>query len=387
MPPVADGSAVPRALTTRFLDFWLLGGASILIWGVMFALEPFREAWAINEHYRHLVVTTLSLALLVNYPHFAVSYKLAYTRGRAFVLGYWWQLIAVPSGLLALFAVAYVYYDVRVEQVDGLVWAMQVVEGWGANIQVISGPRVGDLLLTLGFNLMILTIGWHYTKQVYGCMMVYARFDGYPMVPRQRTLLRLALLSVWVMVFVDYNLAGDFRVWRGFNYSTLDLPDVAGPLSQLLVLAGLAAVVYYVFLANYRAVGQRPSLTLLAPFVAIYLWWHPWTRQDEYFLLLVPLFHGLQYLAFAYRMERTRLRGTPNPEVRGTALILGLILAGWLAFEFVPDAIDTHLDTFGTWQVFFFFTAAMLFINIHHYFIDNVLWRFRDPQVRAYLFD
>jgi hypothetical protein len=27
----------------------------------------------------------------------------------------------------------------------------------------------------------------------------------------------------------------------------------------------------------------------------------------------------------------------------------------------------------------------MLFINIHHYFIDNVLWRFRDPEVREYL--
>jgi len=29
----------------------------------------------------------------------------------------------------------------------------------------------------------------------------------------------------------------------------------------------------------------------------------------------------------------------------------------------------------------------MLFINIHHYFIDNVVWRFKDPQVRAYLLD
>ena len=27
----------------------------------------------------------------------------------------------------------------------------------------------------------------------------------------------------------------------------------------------------------------------------------------------------------------------------------------------------------------------MLFINIHHYFIDNVIWRFTDPEVRAHL--
>ena len=30
-------------------------------------------------------------------------------------------------------------------------------------------------------------------------------------------------------------------------------------------------------------------------------------------------------------------------------------------------------------------TAAMLFINVHHYFIDNVLWRFKDPEIRAHL--
>jgi len=354
---------------------------------VMYTLQPFRQSWAIDEHFDHLAVTTLSLSLLVNYPHFLESYKLAYTRGRGFVLGHWWQLIAVPVALVALFAAAWVWYDVPVERIGVLARAMEGMQGWGANVQLISGPRVGDLLFTAAFNLMILTLGWHYTKQVYGCMMVYAHYDGYPIAPHQRTLLRWALLSVWVMVFVDYNLAGDFRAFRGFSYSTLDLPDIAGPVTQLIVLAGLAAVVYFVFYQNYRVADRRPSLTLLAPFVAIYLWWMPETRQQEYFLLMVPLFHGLQYLAFAYRMESTRLRSAPNREARATVLILGLVLAGWLAFEFVPDLLDTEFDTFGAWRTFFFFTAAFLFINIHHYFIDNALWRFRDPQVRAYLLD
>jgi hypothetical protein len=60
-------------------------------------------------------------------------------------------------------------------------------------------------------------------------------------------------------------------------------------------------------------------------------------------------------------------------------------VGGWLVFEMVPDSLDAWLGTFDAWRIFFFFTAAMLFINIHHYFIDNVLWRFRDPRVREYL--
>ena len=66
-------------------------------------------------------------------------------------------------------------------------------------------------------------------------------------------------------------------------------------------------------------------------------------------------------------------------------MIVGTVLAGWLFFEFLPHTVDNVLGTYASWQMFFFFTAAMLFINIHHYFIDNVLWRLRDPHVRAYL--
>jgi hypothetical protein len=84
-------------------------------------------------------------------------------------------------------------------------------------------------------------------------------------------------------------------------------------------------------------------------------------------------------------MEDTRLRGMNHPEIRGTILAFGIVLAGWLAFEFVPNEVDTALGTFNAWQMFFFFTAAMLFINIHHYFIDNVLWRFKDPEIQKYL--
>src|SRR5215813_5708243 len=92
-PPAAKTSPAKRALTTRFVDFWLLGGASILVWVAMMAGQQFRSAWAVDQHFKNLTVTTASLALLVNYPHFLISYKLAYTRGRSFVAHYWWQLI------------------------------------------------------------------------------------------------------------------------------------------------------------------------------------------------------------------------------------------------------------------------------------------------------
>ena len=70
-------------------------------------------------------------------------------------------------------------------------------------------------------------------------------------------------------------------------------------------VGGLVLVVYKVFYANYRDRGAVPSLNMLVPFIALYVWWMPQTRQYEFYFLLTPLFHSLQYLAFVYKMEDT----------------------------------------------------------------------------------
>jgi hypothetical protein len=380
-----EAAARPRALTTRFADFWLLGGASLLVWLVMFAVQGFRSAWAIDQHFKNLTVTTASLSLLVNYPHFLVSYKLAYTRGHAFIRSHWWQLLAVPALLIATFAYAYAYYNVPVSQLPIVSLLSRDLNGLGNNARVLSGPRLGDLLFALTFNVMIFTVGWHYTKQVFGCMMVYSYFDKYKFSPRQRTITKYALLSIWWLNFAQGNQAGAQNNFSQFKYYSLDLPDILVPITALIVTAGIVLVVYEVFWKNFKARGEVPGVNMVVPFVALYVWWLPITRQYEFYFLLTPFFHSLQYLAFVYKMEDTRLRGLSHPEIRGTMIALGIVVAGWLAFEFVPNEVDTALGTFNSWQMFFFFTAAMLFINIHHYFIDNVLWRFKDPEIQKYL--
>ena len=63
-PPVLESVAAaaaqpaPKALTTRFLDFWLLGGASLLVWLVMVSLQGFRASWAIDQHFKNLTSLT-----------------------------------------------------------------------------------------------------------------------------------------------------------------------------------------------------------------------------------------------------------------------------------------------------------------------------------------
>ena len=374
-----------QALTTRFADFWLLGGASLLVWLVMISVQGFRSAWAIDQHFKNLTITTASLSLLVNYPHFLISYKLAYTRGRSFISTHWWQLIAVPILMIVTFAWAFARYDVPVSQLPLVSLVQRAISGLGGNANVFSGPRLGDLLFAIAFNVMLFTVGWHYTKQVFGCMMVYAYFDKYPLSKTQRTITKYALLSIWWLNFAYGNVKGVQNNFSQFKYYSFDLPDILVPITEAIVVIGIALVAYEVFWKNYKERGRAPGVNMVVPFVALYVWWLPITRQYEFYFLLTPFFHSLQYLAFVYKMEDTRIRGLEHPEVRGTLLAFSIVVAGWLAFEFVPNEIDTALGTFNSWQMFFFFTAAMLFINIHHYFIDNVLWRFKDPEIQKYL--
>ncbi|MEQ1760618.1 MAG: hypothetical protein ABL986_20090 [Vicinamibacterales bacterium] len=391
-PAATDAGRLPlnassRALTTRFLDFWLIGGASIAVWLLLVVSEPIRTDWPgpIAQHFSNLYGLSLSLALFINYPHFMWSYKLAYSRGVDFVVAHWWQLIAVPLALIALLAAAYMWFDTPARDVGAIRLAARMLLPFGVNAQVVAGPLVGNVLLTLAFNLMVLTVGWHYTKQVFGCVMVYAHYDGYVLSPRQRATLKWTLRGVWLMAFVDNNRAGTFRGLAGFSYSSFDLPDALLPLAWIVIIGTLVLCGHTVVYANRRRYQRWPSANLVVPFAAIYIWWLPITRQSEFYLLLAPLFHSLQYLAFVYRFEEVSLRDAPKRELRATALMGSVVVAGWLGFEFLPVMADVRFETVGRWGFYFFIVAATLFINIHHYFIDSALWRFRDPVVRRNL--
>jgi hypothetical protein len=374
-----------HALTTRPLDFWLLGGGSILVWLVMAVAAAFRTRPDVDQRLGQAAVLALSLSLVLNYPHFLFSYRLAYTRGRGFVLAHWWQLIAVPLALAGLLAAAYAFYQVPVANLPWAAAAAGALSPFGLNAQVVSGPRFGDLLLGITFNLMILTIGWHYTKQVFGCMMVYAHFDGYALTPDQRRVTRWALLGMWALVFVDNNRSGAWRSHLTFSYSSFDLPDLAAPVASLIVATGLGLAAYRVVYANYKASGRLPSVNFLVPMAALYVWWLPLTRQEEFYFFMAPLFHSVQYLPFVYRVEDSRRRTARASQAALVGVVAAVVVAGWLAFELVPATVDRFLDTSAALGISFFVIAAMLFINIHHYFIDNTIWRFSDPAVKEHL--
>lgn len=355
VPPNAS-SVTSRALTTRAADFWLLGGLSILVWMMMSLSTGHRMEYGVNNHFQNLAATSASLAIFVNYPHFLASYRLAYTRGWGFIRRHWAQTLLVPCLLIQVLA-----------------YAFFAASGW---VSGSSGPAVLGALV----NVMFFTVGWHYTKQTFGVMMVYASYDRYPLQRWQREAVRYSLLALWWYSYAySFQRPAEQQFWE-LRYQAWTLPPGSLLVTGVVLLCLVATVIYGVVVRNWQA-GHRPGLNFIVPYLAMFVWWAPGLRQPEFYSFVVPFFHSLQYLVFVYRMEQYGLNQDEPSDWHLSAVALVLVACGWMAFEYLPGNLDSMLHNRDTLGLSFFLIAANLFLNIHHYFLDNVLWRVREDEV------
>jgi hypothetical protein len=138
------------------------------------------------------------------------------------------------------------------------------------------------------------------------------------------------------------------------------------------------------FVRVYRRTGRSLPLRSIAPWAAIYLWYTlVWVYPGVF--LLLQIFHAVQYLAFPLRVEMNqyvdRQPEEKHRQIRHTVLyFLGLLAAGGVVFG-VPQLAVFFGDTSMS-------VSAVVagFVNLHHYCIDGVIWKIRNPKVQQALF-
>jgi hypothetical protein len=351
-------------------DFLLVGGVSAV-------LLP--AAWLLDEAECQAILPALGsaaivLATLINYPHFAHSYQLLYEGFGAKVFGaasapcqrlrYAWSGILAP----ALIAAA-------------LVGACR----WG-----------GARALGEAANAMSFLVGWHYVKQGYGVLLVLSTRLGAALVESERVWLKRNAYAVWIYSWAALNRGVRESTLLGVTVRTLDVPEA------LILASGACAIVTTSVVAAAlvrRLVLRRQAVSvsgLVAYFCALYLWVVA-RYSNPVFALLVPVFHSLQYLPFVWRSQLDGAglepSGTANAAGRRqlatsrlAVFVAGGTALGWLGFVGVPDLLQQTIApdpaVFGpsAWAFLFFVS-----INVHHYFIDNVIWRRDDETARRLL--
>jgi len=363
-------------LFSPWFDFLCLGGGAVIICAIVTALLP--------QGLPKPALGTLILVLMtaINQPHFAHSYQIFYANFRQKAFGeqysrdlrlrYIFSGLVVPVLLIGFFVVALATSDAR--------------------------------LLSFGANIMFFLVGWHYVKQGYGILMVDAVQKKMFFTDQAKLLFRINGYACWLVAWVAINHAIAQAVpYLGLVYYTFDIPTLAYQIMCAVAAVTSLAVLWTLF-TRWRELGHRlPWNGVVAYLTTLYLW-VVFVRINPLVIAIVPTFHSLQYLAVVWRYEinATRVqeaagkrswldraaRVIPSRTWRNVgAFVLFGVLLGYLGFNGLPNALDKWLPydkaVFGPAMFLFMF---YIFINVHHYFLDNVMWRRGNPDVRNYLF-
>jgi hypothetical protein len=290
------------------------------------------------------------VATAINMPHFMASYRMVY-RSREMILRHKWASIYVPAILLGYTLLA--------------LWQAQ------------DSPVLVIILISVASAYL----AWHYTGQVWGMMASYAYLDGARFDGAERFLIRtsLRILLVWHVTW--------------FLYTQLRDPSMIRPAYVLisagtLVAFGLGALG---LVKMRRRTGQLPPARALVAWIAIFVWYAVMAR-DPKAIFWIQIFHALQYLAFPIRVEINRSAASPARVPGGIVVHMalygvGLLVVSYLVAQVVPGtAMSVVADIFGEEPGRVAPVLILMFINIHHYFTDGVIWHIRNPEVRRELF-
>jgi hypothetical protein len=333
----------PNSILSPVVDFLCVGGLSLIVLvplllsgrSDLVVIGAGAQAW---------------LATVINMPHFMASYRLVY-RSRESILRHKWASIYVPA-ILAIYIVI-------------AVWEAQ------------TSPVFVVILVSVSSAYL----AWHYTGQVWGMMASYAYLDGRAFEKDERFLIRtgLRILLVWHVTW--------------FLYTQLRNPSVVRPLYVVVSAGTLAAFALGVvgLVRMRRRTGRLPPARALVAWLALFVWYAVMAR-DPKAIFWIQIAHALQYLAFPIRVELNRSRQvmTRSAARVGTHMALygaGLIAVSYLVAQVVPGrAMDAVANIFGEEPGRVTPVLLLIFINIHHYFTDGVIWKISNPEVRKELF-
>lgn len=289
------------------------------------------------------------LGWVINWPHFsASSYRLYHSRG---------NLLQYPVTALAI----------------------PVLIGAGAVGALLAPLTAGAALVKLFF----LWSPYHFTGQSVGLSLIYARRAGMDLGRVERWAISAFLWATYVCLILRQEAGTGSQALLGVLVPRLGVPAWTVAVGEWTTgLLGLLLLA--VFLRSSRAAGRALPLIILLPSVTQGAWLLG--SNLPAYQALVPMFHSLQYLLVAWAMQlgerREASRQAPSSRfVRWESLRWALVnfLGGAALFWFLPRAVAGG----GGVPLEYSIPILSAAVQIHHFFVDGVIWKLRDPRVRA----
>ena len=354
------GSSNSSTYDNTLLINLMLGGLSIIVCAVYWMFVDKSVSLTSVSQF------AIAAAFIINHPHFASSYLLLYSDFRKNIfksLKYVWAAVIAP-----IILVSYLGYCIVYEKAD---------------------------LLGHSINAMFFLVGWHYVKQIFGVIIVTSALKKFYYSENERHIMLLNLFSIWAISFFNAQAyVGTFDFY-GVKYESFAFGKLWLNLSYSIFIASFIYMIG-LHVKKYIETGLLPVSSAVVAMGALYVWYLP-MFYHPHFAYLIPMFHSLQYLVFVWAFKKNQVNAQIANEsdverrkkwlFKFVGFAISSLVLGALFFEFIPKSMDKSLSFseagMGTNPVL---VAFLLFINIHHYFIDNAIWKSTNPEVKKHLF-
>ncbi len=352
---------------SRLVEFLLTGGATLGLLPLCVVLE---RGLGLDRAELGVGFLTFYGAHLINDPHFAVTYLLFYRDVRR----RWWG----PD----------VARWQRVRYWFAGVLAPLLLIGWAAwALGTGSAPALGAMT-----QLMFLLVGWHYVKQAFGVVTVLSLRRGVSYAAFERRILLGHCYAGWAYAWASPFDPGRSVEEKGVVYTTFGHPVWLEAVTRAAFFASLLPLGWMLF-KKWQRSGVPPLSPLIGLLCSVWIW-TVYSGIDPLLVYLIPALHSVQYLYFVWLLKRGHAHafegppsfGKPVATVLGAwaagALVLGLVL-----FHLAPATLDTLLvdaraARFSDLGATPYFAAIYTVVNLHHYFMDFVIWRRENPETR-----
>jgi len=356
-----------RGWKSRLGEFLLVGGLTPFLFPLSWLL---RKKLGLDAAEYAVGFTMFHAAFLINDPHFAVTYFLFYKDGRARAFGSVFDRAQRARYLVAGLVVPLLM----------LVWAATA-------LATKSAAALGYLIQAMFF-----LVGWHYVKQGFGVLAVLGARRGVRFTPRERLAILAHCFAGWAYAWASPADPGTEVEEKGVVYTTVAHSHGLERVTHLVFLATIVPLVW-VLARKWRREGRLPIFTPLVALLCTVWAWTIYSSVDPLVRYVIPALHSVQYLYFVRLLRRNEAREREGPpwfersaSVRVGTLAVSALGLGWLLFHLAPSALDGALVSRREASTALgptpYFAALFAFVNIHHYFMDHVIWRRDNPDTR-----
>ncbi len=264
-------------------------------------------------------------------------------------------------------------------------WVVPVIVGVGAVLSLMSPEGVAPWFVKAFF----VWSPYHFSGQTIGLTMLYARRAGFEVTSFMR----------WAVTWFVYANCLEFQARAELPGTTVTFGDVVMPSMGIpewtvdvagvgVAVMGLLATAACIDAARRSSRGFPPILAV--PALAQLTWFGLSVGPFETpsYFEFVNLFHSVQYLFIAWFMQMRERQiisgreGSLSILARETAIWgVGIFVIGVFMFRGSGFLVSTLFGVSSALAV----TVMTATFQLHHFFVDGVIWKLRNPTVRGAL--